>query len=56
MAADKKHCGKALTKLGKVGRVIWFQCLKCKALFTLGIGSKRYKREKDYECTKEGCP
>jgi hypothetical protein len=55
MAVDSKHCGKPMLRLGKVGRLVWYQCLKCKALFTVGIGSKRFKRQKDYECGKEGC-
>lgn len=50
MAADAKCCGKPLRKLGRAGRNTWFQCMKCKALFTQGVGSKRIKRQKNAEC------
>jgi hypothetical protein len=50
MAADAKCCGKKLTRLGKIGRDTWFQCLKCKGVFTVAIGSKRLRRRRDYEC------
>ena len=50
MAADRKCCGKPLKRLGRISREVWFQCLKCKRLYTLGIGSKRLKYRKDYQC------
>lgn len=49
MAADLKCCGKPLRRLGRVGREDWFQCMKCKDLFTKGVGSKRARRRKDYQ-------